>query len=453
MGLLDAMTTDTGLMGLLLMQAGAAKPQRTSFGEGLLSAVQGVQQYKQAQEDRALKQQLTQAQLDEYKAQAQQRQAQTEELKRKQLEAQRIQAALQAAISQQQGQPLGTAQDTPPGYGQQQLGAAGASDSQQPQRPLGAYQRNIDYQALLAQGVPPELVKHLADARNYGRDEVTRTIETTDSRGMPVTVQFDKYGNRVGGDLRKPVELKMQDLGGKVAPLNPFTGAVSGASLNKTMTPGEIASNGLGYARLNFDKQKDMRDAAAGQLVETPNGYVRVGKDNTSQIVMAPGGTGQLVGKGGNMTEDQAKATGWLVQAQNAYKNMLATGFDASGNPKSAAYPGIPDALEKVPGVGALANGLRTADRQKFMQASSSLSEALLRAATGAGVNKDEASQKVRELTPVFGEDEGTTRQKMAAIPQYIESLKIRSGPGASKAAGIGAAPAPSGGVKFLGFE
>jgi hypothetical protein len=45
---------------------------------------------------------------------------------------------------------------------------------------------------------------------------------------------------------------------------------------------------------------------------------------------------------------------------------------------------------------------MRGADRQKFMQGSSSLSEALLRAATGAGVNKDEAAQKIQELTPVF---------------------------------------------------
>jgi hypothetical protein len=144
------------------------------------------------------------------------------------------------------------------------------------------------------------------------------------------------------------------------------------------------------------------------------------------------------------MTEDQGKATGWLVQAENAYKNMMSAGLGPDGKPTSAAYPGFNDALSAIPSLGAttaIANTMRGAGRQKFMQASESLSEALLRAATGAGVNKEEAAQKVRELTPVFGEDEETTKQKFAAIPLYIESLKVRAGPGARKAAGI----APSG--------
>jgi hypothetical protein len=68
------------------------------------------------------------------------------------------------------------------------------------------------------------------------------------------------------------------------------------------------------------------------------------------------------------------------------------------------------------------------------MQGASSMSEALLRAATGAGVNKDEALQKVRELTPQIGDSDAVIAQKEAAIPLYIESLKMRAGPGASRA-------------------
>jgi hypothetical protein len=79
----------------------------------------------------------------------------------------------------------------------------------------------------------------------------------------------------------------------------------------------------------------------------------------------------------------------------------------------------------------------------------------LLRAATGAGVNKDEAMQKVRELTPVWGDSDEVIKQKMDSIPLYIESLKVRSGPGAAKAANVLGATtkaAPTG-AKFLGFE
>jgi hypothetical protein len=105
----------------------------------------------------------------------------------------------------------------------------------------------------------------------------------------------------------------------------------------------------------------------------------------------------------------------------------------------SSAKPGFPDAVAALPwGIGeAPANMMRGADRQKFMQGASSLSEALLRAATGAGVNRDEALQKIREITPVFGERPETTKQKMDAIPLYIESLKVRAGPGAPLAAGV----------------
>jgi len=146
-------------------------------------------------------------------------------------------------------------------------------------------------------------------------------------------------------------------------------------------------------------------------------------------------------GTGVKLTEDQGKATGWLVQAENAFKNMQAAGFDEKGNPLAAAKPGMADAITNIPLVGgALGNTLRTADRQKFVQGASSLSEALLRAATGAGVNKDEAKQKIEELTPQWGEDAETTKQKMAAIPLYIESLKVRAGPGAPKAQEISAA-------------
>ena len=133
-------------------------------------------------------------------------------------------------------------------------------------------------------------------------------------------------------------------------------------------------------------------------------------------------------------------ATGWLVQAENAFKNMMTVGADKEGKPTAAAKPGFNDALAQVPSFGlsgSMANLFRGADRQKFIQASSSLSEALLRAATGAGVNKEEAEQKVRELTPQFGEDDAVTQQKYAAIPLYIESLKVRAGPGAGMAAGV----------------
>lgn len=152
-------------------------------------------------------------------------------------------------------------------------------------------------------------------------------------------------------------------------------------------------------------------------------------------------------------TEDQAKATGWLIQAQNALDNMNKVGFDKAGNPTSAAYPGINDALEKVPVVGGLANAMRSPERQKFINAASEFSEAMLRAATGAGVNENEARQKIEAFTPRFGEDAETTKQKHAAATLYMEGLKSRAGPTGAKSAdqALSARPAAPAKTKVVG--
>ena len=146
---------------------------------------------------------------------------------------------------------------------------------------------------------------------------------------------------------------------------------------------------------------------------------------------------GQPVMKEPKLTEDQGKATAWLVQADNGYRNMVAAMKATKG---SAAKPGLPDVVAGVPsfGVGeSAANILRGAERQKFLQGASSVSEALLRAATGAGINESEAKQKIAEITPKVGDSDAVIKQKLEAIPLFIETLKVRAGPGAGKLSAI----------------
>ena len=135
-------------------------------------------------------------------------------------------------------------------------------------------------------------------------------------------------------------------------------------------------------------------------------------------------------GGGGTATEDERKAAGWLAQATNAYNNMLGAMYTKEGKKTDAEAPGkLESALGTLPFIGEGSAALaRSTDRQKFTQAASSLSEALLRAATGAGVNRDEAKQKLEELTPLFTDDADTRKQKLEAIPMYLESLKSRAG-------------------------
>lgn len=255
--------------------------------------------------------------------------------------------------------------------------------------------------------------------------------------GSVQIVGLDEYGKPVQTGQTPFKASERVDLGGKVGFVDPLNDRLRG-TLGKSMTPDAVASNGLGWARLNFDKTQGQnavtyQQDADGNFVALPthaNGAVK------ASPVIAPGaGMSPLQGKGAGMTEDQGKATGWLVQAENAFKNMQSAMKATPG----AERPGFNDALTSTgnPALGALANSMRGADRQKFLQASSSFGEAVLRAATGAGVNKDEAMQKARELTPQIGDKQDVIDQKMAAFPLYIESLKVRAGPGAKRAAGI----------------
>lgn len=169
------------------------------------------------------------------------------------------------------------------------------------------------------------------------------------------------------------------------------------ASRAVSMRNSNIAAQSLGLSRerFNFDKQNKLTgDGGVGGLSAT--------------------------GKASFPSEDERKAQGWLSQADNAYKNMLLVKQNNPGEIK----PGILESLAPSD----LKGAVRSGDRQKFVQAADSLSESLLRAATGAGVNKDEAAQKIRELTPQFFDEEGTVDQKLNSIPVYIESLKKRAG-------------------------
>jgi hypothetical protein len=132
---------------------------------------------------------------------------------------------------------------------------------------------------------------------------------------------------------------------------------------------------------------------------------------------------------GAKPTEDQSKAAGWLNQTQQAYKNMQKVMFktDTQGNKTLNLDVIQPSTQEKVYGVVGAQGAAQSPKRQQFVQAASTMSEALLRAATGAGINESEAAQKIAEITPQYFDSEAVIQQKLAAIPVYIESLKTRA--------------------------
>jgi len=147
----------------------------------------------------------------------------------------------------------------------------------------------------------------------------------------------------------------------------------------------------------------------------------RAGVTDLGQLAVPKPGKGA-----GAPTEDERKAAGWVAQAQFAFDNMERV---LAKDPSASKPNTMAEIAGAVPLVGASAkNALNSASRQEFEQAASSFAEAALRAATGAGVNIEEAKQKIRELTPQWGDKAPVIAQKKAALTVYLDSLKTRAG-------------------------
>lgn len=166
---------------------------------------------------------------------------------------------------------------------------------------------------------------------------------------------------------------------------------------------------------------------------KAPSGY-RWAANGSLEVI--PGGPADKP-LGSGASEDERKAAGWLGQATRALGNMEqalykkddkgAFQLDSAGQriPTGADTPGFIETYSWSPELG---NRSMSPDRQRYSNASSSLSEALLRAATGAGVNESEAKQKIAELTPQRGDSEEVKKQKLAGAAGYIEDLRSRAG-------------------------
>lgn len=385
MGLLDSLTSEQGLLGLSLLAAAAPKERRTSLGEGLLMASQNVMQQRNAQEERAARMRMQQMQEQQLQMQLADRQRQQQQMEER--------SRYLSRLDPNQGPPM---EATPAG-----AMAAGLS----PQ----------EFSMVAPQKTDPMSGFDKLSPKDYTPESLQQFMQTRNPAVLRAAPKDDK----------PPADWQLYQLSGAAQR------GMSFDAWDQARRRAGATNVSMGYG-----------SPIAGIGPDGQPAFIMPPKDPTKAGPMILPGVKPPASAGDKLTEDQGKATAWLAQAENAYKNMLEAGFTKDGKPKSAAYPGPADALEKAPVVGAAANVFRSADRQKFIQASSSLSEALLRAATGAGVNIDEAKQKIAELTPQFGERAETTEQKMRAIPVYIQTLKVRAGPGAAKLPASGPKPA-----------
>lgn len=267
------------------------------------------------------------------------------------------------------------------------------------------------------------------------------------------------------GLTTKPLE--MTKIAGDVA-YNPYAQSdqtVNVTPLGEAAIGQRRASAAASYASADNSRasaaktRQEMAQGAADTLgsprgLKAPSGY----RWNASGgLDFIPGGPADPANKSaGTATEDERKAAGWLGQATRALSNMEqalykkddkgAFVLDERGRriPTGADTPGFIETYSWSPELG---NRSMSPDRQRYSNAASSLSEALLRAATGAGVNESEAKQKIAELTPQRGDSEEVKKQKLAGAAGYIEDLRARAGralPAASRTLG----DPPSGGIR-----
>src|SRR5574343_1530240 len=194
--------------------------------------------------------------------------------------------------------------------------ASRAQQHQDQQRAAQAQrQRDAQFQSALQQGATlsqlalyfPEkvdLLKKLAEAPNFGRQAVARTIDGVDENNRPVTYQVDQFGERVGngiGQWKAPVQVNQGDRQTFVNPvdLKPM------GSFGLNMSPAERdasargwASNAIAQQRLAMDAGNMMTDAGGPaqaalvkQIGKTSPGY-RWKPDGSQEFI--PGGPADL---------------------------------------------------------------------------------------------------------------------------------------------------------------
>lgn len=275
----------------------------------------------------------------------------------------------------------------------------------------------INFQQLLAQGVPFARVKELADSQTLGRTKVARTVKGIGPDGREYEYQVDEFGQRVGDGLaqyRAPIQA---DTGGAVQFLDPYTQKPV-SSLTKTMSPGEKASNALGWANNAVARQRLALDQNGYTFNADLGGYVPKAPDG--QFVPLQGGpsAGEV-----KLTEGESKGTLYLGQmrsATNVLNQLTNDGKDAS--PTSVAAAGS-----------IWARPFSSQSAQQIAQAQNQWSEAFLRAKTGAAATPGEVELNNKTFFPQIGEGPDVIEQKRLARLQAERDMEAAAGRGKSR--------------------
>lgn len=218
----------------------------------------------------------------------------------------------------------------------------------------------------------------------------------------------------------------------------------SGESIDLGPAPAEKPNLPTGVQEYEYAKQQgfkgslldyERQKAAAGRAPSSgpsPTLLTTVGPDGKPRYeLVAPGQLpsgaplSSVAGAQGAATEDERKAAGWYTAATNALQVIKNIGQEAGTPTATQAL------LGELPSFGigeSIASALRSDKKRQYDQAMATASDAILRAATGAGQNEGEVKRKLQELTPQYLDSDTVKAQKLAGLESYVESLKYRAG-------------------------
>lgn len=269
----------------------------------------------------------------------------------------------------------------------------------------------VDYQRLIALGVPPERVKGLAEAKNYGRDKVARTAEVEGPNGTKRIVQLDDYGQEVGTGMAGYVAPVLVDQGDRKV----FAKPNAGQAFQVAMSPAELAANARGWADIKTkqDANDINRTAARTQIVDGADGNV------------------YLVDKGTGLSRPTATLGGTQVRSGKAAEAANTRTRDAND---SLELVGL--ARELLPGatgsgIGAAADatgrlfGMSSEGAKKAAQLEALGGQLVMKMPRMEGPQSNLDQLLYREMAGKVGDRTVPTEERMAAL-DVVERLNMK---------------------------
>ena len=288
-----------------LLQAGGPSRTPTSFGQALGSGLQAFQQGVQGAQDRAYQQQLRGLQMDEDRMTAEERR------QKRDLE-QRIRTAALASVRD-------PAQMALSGGG----GPTQANAEMMQSIPLGGF----DQEGFINRVRQVDPLRALEFERQFAKaaPEFDTTPQVVnDASGNPVLVQLSKTAApRVLEGFKPREKLELRSFGGRDVALN-LADLRPGQTFERTMTPGEVASNRIALANLGLSRERlqlDRESQAAGG--KPPPGYRWTPEGTLAAI---PGGPGDKLPEA---QQKQLVGVNNLSNAIQEYRREL-SGFSMS---------------------------------------------------------------------------------------------------------------------------